>query len=145
MFCSRIPAFHAASGEGVCAKAAACAPSPSTAASRIVFITRFPFWTRKASAQSRGASIDHLIVFSIDPGPGLSYGRAMPENATFFTVFARWPDEVRLFSIEWEMIETTAEALAAVRQNPRAVCVFRHDPDGPHRDVSEDIARRLAG
>lgn len=65
----------------------------------------------------------------------------MPENATFFTVFARWPDEVRLFSIEWEMIETTAEALAAVRQNPRAVCVFRHDPDGPHRDVSEDIAR----
>ena len=65
----------------------------------------------------------------------------MLENATYFTVFARRPDEVRLFYIEWEMIQTAAEALAAVRQNRRAVRVFRHDPDSPHRDVSEDIAR----
>ena len=65
----------------------------------------------------------------------------MLENASYFTVFTRWPDEIRLLSIEWEMIETLGEALAAVRQNERAVLVFRHDPDVPRRDVSEDIAR----
>jgi hypothetical protein len=63
------------------------------------------------------------------------------ENASYFTVFTRWPDEIRLLSIEWEMIASPAEALAAVRQNERAVLVFRHDPDVPRRDVSEDIAR----
>lgn len=65
----------------------------------------------------------------------------MLENATYFTIFARWPDEIRLLSIEWEMIETETEALAALRQNERAVLVLRSDPDCPRRDVSEDIAR----
>lgn len=65
----------------------------------------------------------------------------MPAEKPYFTIFARWPGEVRLFSIEWEMIETAAEALAAVRQNARAVQVLRSDPDSPSRDVSEDIAR----
>jgi hypothetical protein len=65
----------------------------------------------------------------------------MLEETTYFTVFARWPDEVRLLSIEWKMIQTPAEALAAVRQNRQAVLVFRCDPDVPRRDVSEDIAR----
>ena len=65
----------------------------------------------------------------------------MLEDATYFTIFARWPDEVRLLSIEWEMIETEAEALAALRQNERAILVLRSDPDCPRRDVSEDIAR----
>jgi hypothetical protein len=65
----------------------------------------------------------------------------MLEDATYFTIFARWPDEIRLLSIEWEMIETEAEALAALRQNERAVLVLRSDPDCPRRDVSEDIAR----
>jgi hypothetical protein len=63
------------------------------------------------------------------------------ENASYFTIFTRWPDEIRLLSIEWEMIETPQEALEAVRQNANAVLVFRHDPDTPRRDVSEDIAR----
>lgn len=65
----------------------------------------------------------------------------MLDHGSYFTVFTRWPDEIRLLSIEWEMIQTPAEALAAVRQNERAVLVMRHDPDVPRRDVSEDIAR----
>jgi hypothetical protein len=70
-----------------------------------------------------------------------SYHAAVLENATFFTLFARWPDEIRLFSIEWEMIESQAEALATLRQNARVVFVLRHDPDVPPRDVSQDLAR----
>jgi hypothetical protein len=64
------------------------------------------------------------------------------ENKTFFTVWARWPGQTRLFSVEWEMIETEAEAVAVLRENRHAVVVFRHDPDVPRRDVSEDVARQ---
>jgi hypothetical protein len=62
-------------------------------------------------------------------------------DQTYFTVFARWPREVRLFSVEWELIETEAEALEAVKHTYNAALVFRHDPDVPRKDVSEDIAR----
>jgi hypothetical protein len=82
-----------------------------------------------------------MIVFSIDLADSFFYHSGMLEDATYFTIFARWPDEIRLLSIEWEMIETEAEALAALRQNERAVLVLRSDPDCPRRDVSEDIAR----
>lgn len=61
---------------------------------------------------------------------------------TFFSIWARWPGQVRLFSIEWEMIETEAEVVTVLRENRHAVVVFRHDPDVPRRDVSEDVARR---
>jgi hypothetical protein len=63
-------------------------------------------------------------------------------NTTFFTVWARWPGQLRLASIEWDMIETEDEAIAVLRENPRAVVVFRHDSDVSRRDVSEDIARQ---
>lgn len=59
---------------------------------------------------------------------------------TFFAIFARWPDEVRLLTIEHPIIETLGEALEALRQHPRAVLAVRCDPDCPPRDVSEDLA-----
>ncbi len=62
------------------------------------------------------------------------------EFTTFYTVLARWPHEVRLMSIEWEVIESEKEALEAVKQNDHSILVFRNDPDVPRRDVSEDIA-----
>ena len=58
-----------------------------------------------------------------------------------YTVFARWPREVRLFTVEWEMIENEAEALKAVKETENAVLVIRNDPDIPRTNVSEDIAR----
>lgn len=62
-------------------------------------------------------------------------------DQTYFTLFARWPNEVGLMTVEWSMIQTMAEALEAVKQNERTVLVFRNDPDVPRRDVSEDLAR----
>jgi hypothetical protein len=67
-------------------------------------------------------------------------GDALNDN-TYFTLFARWPGEVRLFTVEWELIQTEAEALSAVKETENAVLVFRNDPDVPRADVSEDIAR----
>lgn len=61
-------------------------------------------------------------------------------NKSFYTIWARWPGHDRLFSVEWEMIETEAEVITVLRENRRAVLVFRHDPDVPRRDVSEDMA-----
>lgn len=65
-------------------------------------------------------------------------------DETYFTVFAQWSSEVRLFSVEWEIIGTEREALEAVQQNDHAALVFRSDPDIPRKDVSEDIARLWA-
>jgi hypothetical protein len=63
---------------------------------------------------------------------------------TFYTVWVRWPGETRLQSIEREMIESEDEAISVLREIPAVavVFVFRHDPDVPRRDVSEDLARR---
>jgi hypothetical protein len=63
------------------------------------------------------------------------------ENQTYFTLFARWPREIRLMSIEWEKIHTEAEALEAVKQLDHVVQVWRNDPDVARCDVSEDVAR----
>lgn len=63
-------------------------------------------------------------------------------NASYFTLLARWPGEIRLFTVEGPMLQTEAEVIEALEQNERAVLVYRHDPDAPRRDVSEDIARR---
>lgn len=62
-------------------------------------------------------------------------------NETFYTIFVRWHGEVRPFTVENAMIETEAEVIDALVQNPNAFVVFRHDFDSPRRDVSEDIAR----
>lgn len=59
---------------------------------------------------------------------------------TFFTVLARWPREVRLMTVEWEQIENEKEALECLKQNERAILVFRCDADCARRDISEDIA-----
>ena len=64
-------------------------------------------------------------------------------NATFYTLLARWPDEIRLFTIEHEMLEDEAAVIAALDQHPHVALIFRHDEDGPRRDVTQDIALRL--
>ena len=46
--------------------------------------------------------------FPIDGRDSFFYRGRMPTETPYFTIFARWPGEVRLFSIEWEMIETKA-------------------------------------
>ncbi len=72
--------------------------------------------------------------------PRMKPGDALGDK-TYFTIFARWPREVRLFSIEWALIETEVEALAVLKETENAVLVFRNDPDVPRTDVSEDLAR----
>lgn len=62
-------------------------------------------------------------------------------DQTYFTLLARWPGEIRLFTVEHPLIENEQEALEAVKRNDHAAFVFRNDPDAPRRDVSEDIAR----
>jgi hypothetical protein len=74
-------------------------------------------------------------MHSPSAGPLVALSRRQHGDAlndkTFFRVFARWPREVRFFSIEWELIETEAEALAVVKETENAVLVFRNDPDVP--------------
>jgi hypothetical protein len=71
----------------------------------------------------------------------------MPRDAlgptAFYTLLARWPGEIRLFTIEHEMLENEEEVIAALPQHPHVALVFRHDDDAPRRDVTEDIAIRL--
>lgn len=61
----------------------------------------------------------------------------------FYTLLARWPGEIRLFTVEHEMLESEDEVIAALPQHPHVALVFRHDDDAPRRDVTEDIAIRL--
>jgi len=62
------------------------------------------------------------------------------EFPTFYTIWCRWPGEIRLFTVEAPEIHNDAEALAELKQHENAVRVFRHDSDVPRRDVSEDLA-----
>ncbi len=64
-------------------------------------------------------------------------------NVSFFTLLARWPDEIRLFTVEHEMLEKEDDVIAALDQHPNVALIFRHDNDAPRRDVTEDIAIRL--
>ncbi len=67
----------------------------------------------------------------------------MPAFPTFYTLLARWPDEIRLFTVEHEMLESEDAVIAALPQHPQVAHIFRHDDDAPRRDVTEDIAVRL--
>jgi hypothetical protein len=64
------------------------------------------------------------------------------EFPTFYTIWCRWPGEIRLFTVEAPEIHTDAEAMAELKQHENAVRVFRHDYDVPRRDVSEDLAEQ---
>ncbi len=64
-------------------------------------------------------------------------------NVSFYTLLARWPDEIRLFTVEHELLENEDEVIAALDQHPHVALIFRHDDDAPRRDVTEDIAIRL--
>lgn len=62
-------------------------------------------------------------------------------NQTTFTIWARHPGQIRLWSVEAPMLQTMAEALEELKQHDRAVMVTQSDPDVPAKDVSEDLAR----
>jgi hypothetical protein len=64
-------------------------------------------------------------------------------NVTFYTLLARWPDEIRLFTVEHPLLESEEDVIAALPEFPRVTRIFRHDDDVPRRDVTSDIAMRL--
>jgi hypothetical protein len=64
-------------------------------------------------------------------------------NQTFYTIFVRWPDEVRLFTGEHTMLETVDDVLAEIDQlsnGAKVAAIFRHDYDVPRQDVTEEVA-----
>ena len=64
-------------------------------------------------------------------------------NVTFYTLLARWPGEIRLFTVEHPLLESEDDVIAALPEHPRVTRIFRHDDDTPRRDVTGDIALRL--
>jgi hypothetical protein len=63
-------------------------------------------------------------------------------STTFYTILVQWRDEVRPFTVESQLLQTEDEVITTLEENPNAIAVYRHDPDVPRQEVSEDIALR---